>query len=567
MATRFNKNGLNPLGYGGVSSVAPPPFLVVDRAPRNTDILGPIDYEQNVGTLWLDSSTDDVWILAAKLAGTPTWVRFTEVFDNVLQIDTDSGTAYPNAAGEISSPGGAETTTSGVGNNFSITLDNGTAGQLLIAATGGDTQWATIASTATVTVTTGANTINLESTVAKAFDTITGDSGTATPVAGTIVVAGGTNIDTGAVADILAVYLDDNPDISGTLTLSLLASAGVLLTDVNGLFSTSTGTDGQVLISGGTGPTWANLISSDASVTITNGANTINLETASVPGLSTLTADDANTATPVLGRIDILGDGTNIHTSAGGDTLLVTLDDTPDITGTLTLSPLTTAGVLGTNGSGVVTSSKGTDGQVLIGGGTAPVWANITGGTNVTVVNGANTISIDSSVGSPSGSASFMAYQPSNWLIPSNINRYLGAGTVLTEAFDTGSNFYIGDGAGTPAEFTAPVDGTYFFQCNLMTHAVYVPPIPTPPPPLRKDPTVTITFETTDHDFTYYEENLLDVNNVSGAYSSVTTHLSSGDTVKFHFLVDFSVTDYEHYLTGNATDAYTYVAGYLVSAD
>jgi hypothetical protein len=64
-------------------------------------------------------------------------------------------------------------------------------------------------------------------------------------------------------------------------------------------------------------------------------------------------------------------------------------------TGTLTITSLT-AGVAQTNSSGVVSSSNGSNGQVLIGGGSAPAWANITSsGSTVTVTNGANTINLE----------------------------------------------------------------------------------------------------------------------------------------------------------------------------
>jgi hypothetical protein len=64
-----------------------------------------------------------------------------------------------------------------------------------------------------------------------------------------------------------------------------------------------------------------------------------------------------------------------------------------------TVSTLT-AGVVQSSSVGLLSSSNGSNGQILIGGGAAPAWANITssGGT-VTVTNGANTI--DLSVSTP----------------------------------------------------------------------------------------------------------------------------------------------------------------------
>jgi hypothetical protein len=65
---------------------------------------------------------------------------------------------------------------------------------------------------------------------------------------------------------------------SGGFTDTAL-STGVVQTNSSGLLSSSNGTNGQVLIGGGTAPAWANLTSSGNTITITNGANTINLET------------------------------------------------------------------------------------------------------------------------------------------------------------------------------------------------------------------------------------------------------------------------------------------------
>lgn len=70
-------------------------------------------------------------------------------------------------------------------------------------------------------------------------------------------------------------------------------------------------------------------------------------------------------------------------------------------TGTTTLSSLG-VGVMQTSSLGVVSSSNGTDGQILIGGGTAPTWAAITAGANITVTNAANSITIASTGGGSS---------------------------------------------------------------------------------------------------------------------------------------------------------------------
>ena len=52
-----------------------------------------------------------------------------------------------------------------------------------------------------------------------------------------------------------------------------------------------------------------------------------------------------------------------------------------DSAGSLKITGFTSAGVVTNNASGVLASSNGTNGQVLIGGGSAPAWANLTSGS------------------------------------------------------------------------------------------------------------------------------------------------------------------------------------------
>lgn len=76
----------------------------------------------------------------------------------------------------------------------------------------------------------------------------------------------------------------DNPItdtfIAGIYNTAIGATAGVVLIDSTHQLGSSNGSNGQVLVGGGTGPVWANITSTDTSVTITNGANTIDLSVA-----------------------------------------------------------------------------------------------------------------------------------------------------------------------------------------------------------------------------------------------------------------------------------------------
>ncbi len=141
-------------------------------------------------------------------------------------------------------------------------------------------------------------------------------------------------------------------------------TTGVMQTNSTGIVSSSNGTSGQLLIGGGSAPVWANLTSSGGSVTITNGANTINVEASGVGGLTQLNGDTGS-ALPSGGVITIAG-GNLLTTTASGSTV------TADVTG-------------GTNGQVIVASTAG-----------LPSFSTLssTGGT-ITYTLGANTLNLD----------------------------------------------------------------------------------------------------------------------------------------------------------------------------
>jgi len=205
------------------------------------------------------------------------------------------------------------------------------------------------------------------------------------------------------------------------------------------------GTDGQLLIgSTGADPVWAALTSSGATITISGGAGTLNIETAGTIAASFPT--DAGTATPAAGALTIAG-GNDISTSGAGSTVTVAIsgttqygvqvgdatggiaslavgatnqvllgntggnpswgavDLTTDVTGILPvanggtgLSTITDHGVMVGSGAGAVTPlAVGTNGQVIVGStGADPVFATIssTDGT-IDITGGAGTLDLD----------------------------------------------------------------------------------------------------------------------------------------------------------------------------
>ena len=135
----------------------------------------------------------------------------------------------------------------------------------------------------------------------------------------------------------------------------------------------------------------------DGNITTSGAGNTVTLHLAS--DIPENFETDSGTAHPSSGTLRILG-GTNINTSGASNNVTVNLDNSVSLSGTLDVTGASgftgTAtfdsnviissqinGVLQTNGAGLVSATNGTNGQVLIGGGAAPAWANLTysGGT------------------------------------------------------------------------------------------------------------------------------------------------------------------------------------------
>lgn len=232
-------------------------------------------------------------------------------------------------------------------------------------------------------------------------NTFKGDTGTATPAAfiinllgdatqGLVTSAGGntvtfTNSDaTEAQKGVLALSTAAQ-SIAGTVTnvsvvpSSLKAKLGSQTqysvpygdTDSNAVQWTSEGNDGQLVIAAtGAAPAFASLTSTGATITITAGTNTLNLEAAG--GLATTYNTNSGIATPAAGILKIEGDSDQgTVTSGAGNTVTAVLS-----------TPAQVTAIHGWNGSIEETAAV----TVTSDGATITCSVEQSGGGNLTVV-------------------------------------------------------------------------------------------------------------------------------------------------------------------------------------
>ena len=309
----------------------------------------------------------------------------------------------------------------------------------------------------TVTGNPGTNTLTIsdDGTVPLTF---TEDTGTATAAANNLNVLGDSaqgSVTSGATDTITITNSDasetqkgvletstDAETIAGTSTdvavvpTSLKAKLGSQTNDAipygdgdtNAIQWTAAGTDGQLIIAAtGAAPAFADLTSTGATIAITPGANTLNIEAAAV--VPTTFDTDSGSAVPAANNLDIVGTAaqgistsgaTNVVTITASDAtttqkgVLETSTDAESIAGSATdvaVTPASLGAKLGTQtsnglayGGGTTAAlnwlGEATDGQLLIGNtGSPPTLATLTAGIGITITNGSGSITIDANNG------------------------------------------------------------------------------------------------------------------------------------------------------------------------
>lgn len=324
--------------------------------------------------------------LSMALGGTN--ANLTPVANSLLYTNSSATTLLPTVASKVLS-------TDSSGNLFwgdegGGNINPGTINQLPYYAAAGDTLSPLNTQNSAVLVTTAAGVPQYTATMTNGQVVIGSNSGM--PLPGTITAGVGINVTNGlntitisatggsaninpGTASALGYYAASGTTISPITT----ANSATLITNNAGAPSyTASFTNGQVLIGSSGGTPAPSTLSAGAGINITNGANSI--------------------------TIAATGSGANINPGTLSALAFYSAAGT-------TISPVTTA-----NSATLVTTNAGvpqytppmTNGQVLIGStGAIPVPANLIAGSNISISNGANSITISATGASPvSGSFS-----------------------------------------------------------------------------------------------------------------------------------------------------------------
>jgi len=396
-----------------------------------------------------------------------------------------------------------------------------------------------------------ANTITITDTNTLADDFIA-NFGHAVPVSGVLNILGGNQFTTAAAGNVVAVSLDN-------------------------------GANGQILVAGGTNPTWENITSTGGTVTITNGPNSINLETSGSTG-SQVYHTDSGDAIPAMGILNVIG-GSNINTTGATNVLHTILNNNVTIsgswttgttvtagtgltvtsgginsTGTTTLNSLG-AGVMQTTGAGVVFSDNGGDGAILIGGGSAPQWNTITStGGSVTITNSSNHIDLEAAGSFAPGA--FLAVQTSIYNSTFITEYFLGSSVALTPIFDDGGNFYVGSGSGSAATFTAPSTGIY--HLGLMINMPFATAISGSPAAAH----YILRIRTTNRTFSYNGTAVpVSTSGVpESQFFNISCDMSVGHTAQFSVQMSYDSGSLNYNLAQGSSTATlgTYIYGFRV---
>ena len=311
--TTFGVPPENPTDYLGPTK-ALTPQIKAPRAPLTTDKNHPI------GARWWDTANDEWYWLSHFSSGDAIWKKMTATSSSspLVTLTTDDATVVNPVSNNIDIAGNSAqgVSTSGAGDTVTITVADATDSTKGVASfDSGD-----------FVVTSG----NVALAGGAATQTFTGDSGTATPVAGETILAGGTGITTSAAGQTVTFNLDSPVLVAnGGTGATTLTDGGILLGSGTGAVTvTAQPTNGQVLVgSTGVDPVLATLTEGEG-IDITNGAGSITIATELATAAATVGAANIGAAAFDSTDFDVTAGFVSLVTPTSGD-LITDFDKHP----------------------------------------------------------------------------------------------------------------------------------------------------------------------------------------------------------------------------------------------
>jgi len=421
-------------GIGNSLQDLSPLPIVAQRAPSTRDTA-------EVGTVWIDQSGNDIYMLLEVVANSSSWTPIgagAGVFDSVVSTTTiTAGTGLTVTTGNVTV---GDFATAGVLFNDAsgvLASNAGTDGQVIIAATGAAPAFASIVSgDGSMSVTAGANTLDLRVTGAAA-STFPTDVGTATPVLGATTITGGTNVNTAGAGGVVTVNVDNAPTFSGLVTaqagITQSAGTATIVSDTNGAqaiyLHENGGVGGTIDIhadqgtgAGAAGTASVGVYSDVGGVTLDGGiaaVNAIYLNASDAAGGIDIDAGTAGVAVDTTGAISFDSAAASNFTVTGAFDL--TLDST---LGSVVIdggeAVADAIQITASDAAGGVTGAVGTGGYIL--GATNGPFTLTTGTGNISI--GADAAAKNISIGNATGATAI------------DIDAGTGACTILSNATD-----------------------------------------------------------------------------------------------------------------------------------
>jgi trimeric autotransporter adhesin len=327
--------------------------IIAQRAPTTSD-------RAALGTLWIDEPANAPYILTSIVDNVATWVS-ANGSGAITSVVTDSGTAIP-VLGVLNLFGGANIVTSASGNtvdvavtpNINLPATNASGTQGLYELGGLRFAYAYPPSNAFLGITAGNTTLN----------------------------------------SLLAIH---NTGIGNNALESLTTGNSNTAVGAQALTAVTTGLNnvGVGYLSGDS------LTTGDTNIAMGNQAlqhlitGNDNLAVGFAAGVNYTGAESSNI---VIGNQGLLGESNVIRIGSQGSG--AGQQDACNIAGIYNTAFGVTNEVVFVDNSGFVGSSTGTDGEVIIGSSSgSPIWATLTAGTDISIVNAANSITISATGG------------------------------------------------------------------------------------------------------------------------------------------------------------------------